>query len=376
MQIALVHDWLTGMRGGEKVLSLLCGLFPSADLFTLIHTPGSCDCRIEAMRIRTSWLDRLPGIQRYYRYLLPVMPAAIESFDLSDYDLVISCSHCVAKGARCDPAAAHVCYCFTPMRYAWSQANAYRFSMGLSGLFLRLMAPYLQAWDKRTARRVDRYVANSHNVAERIRTTYRRQADVLYSPVDLDFLTPAPDRREDFFLMVTALAPYKRVDQAIQAFAALGRPLRIIGSGQMLNELRSACPPNVEMLGWQDDRIVRDHYRRCRAVVFPGEEDFGMVPVEAMACGAPVIAYGAGGALETVQDIRNPGDVPGTGLLYTPQTTDALAEAVLEFDNWEGRFEPSELVRWARRFSPGAFLQGFRDIIDSVIGEKGLATPW
>ena len=376
MRIAIVHDWLTGMRGGEKVLSLLCRMFPSADLLTLIHRPGSCDAHIERMNIRTSYLDRLPGVARYYRYLLPLMPGAIARMDATGYDLVISCSHCVAKAVPRSPAAAHACYCFTPMRYVWDAAEEYRAQMGLGGWGLRMLAARLRDWDRRSADNVDLFMSNSRTVAERIERHYARPATVVYSPIDAEFFAPDSGPREDFYLMVGALAPYKRADLAIDAFAALGRPLRIIGSGPQWRTLRRRAPANVTLLGWQSDDVVREHYRRCRALIFPGREDFGLAPLEAMACGAPVIAYGAGGALETVLDAAAQSPDGPTGLLYTPQTVEALVEAVRTFERISGMFTPGRLAAWAGRFGQGRFIEEFRRALLPLLRGKGLAEPW
>ena len=375
MRIALVHDWLTGMRGGEKVLSLLCGLLPEADVLTLVHVRGSCDRRIERMRIRTSFLDDLPAVGRYYRFLLPLMPLAIEAFSAEPYDLVISSSHCVAKGVICPPRALHVCYCYTPMRYVWAQAAAYQSAAGLAGMGLLAFRKLLRTWDGRSAARVSHFIAISRTVADRIRRTYRRDAQVIYPPVNTTFYTPDGRSPEDFYLMVTALVPYKRVDQAIEAFNRLGRPLCIIGSGPQRKRLAASAGPNVTFLGWQSDDVLRDHYRRCRALIFPGEEDFGIIPVEAMACGAPVIAFGAGGATETVLDAA--AGPPGpTGLLYTPQTPDALADAVLRFERHADAFEPARLRNWAVRFGERRFLDEFARAVGALAARRGLAKAW
>ena len=377
LRIALVHDWLTGMRGGEKVLSMLCRLLPEADLLTLIHSPGSCDARIEAMPIRASMLNDLPGVRHYYRYLLPLMPLAIEQLDTGNYDLIMSSSYCVAKGVTCSPSSLHICYCHTPMRYAWTQAHTYTQNMGLSGLALSAVQPYLRAWDLRSVRHVDYFLANSLNVAKRIQHTYGRDAQVIYPPIDTEFFTPTYDNREDFYLMVTALAPYKQVAQAIEAFTKLGRSLLIIGSGQLFAQLRRGLPENVKLLGWQSNKTVRDHYRRCRAIIFPGEEDFGMVPLEAMACGTPVIAYASGGALETVIDInQKEGARAPTGLLYTPQTAEGLTSAVKQFEQLDGRFKPQQLVAWAQQFSPTRFCNDFKQLVGPLLSNKGLGEPW
>ena len=365
------------MRGGEKVLSHLCRLFPQADLLTLIHSAGSCDAHIEAMPIKTSVLNDFPGVRRYYRYLLPFMPLAIEQLDTGNYNLVISSSHCVAKGVICSPQSLHICYCHSPMRYAWTQTRNYSQNMGLSGLALAAARPYLRAWDIRSANHVDYFLANSRNVAQRIQETYGRDSEVIYPPIDTDFFRPGEETREDFYLMVTALAPYKQVVQAIEAFTKLGRSLLIIGSGQLYNRLRCSVPENVRLLGWQSNEVVRDHYRRCRALVFPGEEDFGMVPLEAMSCGAPVIAYAAGGALETVIDInQEKGSLAPTGLLYTPGTSEGLISAVKQFERQSGCFKPQELAGWAQQFSPARFCNDFKRLLGPLLRNKGLSEPW
>jgi glycosyltransferase involved in cell wall biosynthesis len=356
VRIALVHDWLTGLRGGEKVLSELCDLLPDADILTLIHRSGSTDPAIEQRRIITSTLNDLPGVGRYYRHLLPLMPLAMEGIDARAYDLIVSSSHCVAKGVIRRPGSVHVCYCHTPMRYAWSQSGAYDAAMGLRGLALKLLRPYLRAWDRRSAGHVDVFVANSSNVADRIRHIYGRDAEVVYPPVDTAFYTPADVPREDFYLVVGAMAPYKRVDQAVEACRKLGRRLVVIGAGQQSQSLLRARSDKIELLGAVDNEVVRDHFRRAKALLFPGEEDFGIVPVEAIACGCPVIAYGAGGVLETVTTT--------TGRLYTPQTVGALVEAIEQFESGQGRFESAVMSEWARAFQPESFRSRMRQVLE------------
>ncbi|MCY2951138.1 MAG: glycosyltransferase [Planctomycetota bacterium] len=376
MRIAIVHDWLTGMRGGEKVLSLLCRLFPNADLLTLFHTPGACDRHIERMPIITSPLNHLPFVHKYYRHLLPLMPFAVERLPASHYDLIISCSHCVAKGVLRSPHSIHLCYCFTPMRYIWNAADAYASQMGLTGLALRALTAYLRAWDLRSARHVDAFLANSHAVARRIQTHYHRHAQVVYSPIDPAFYTPDNTPRENFYLMVTALSPYKRVDHAIAAFDNLRLPLRIIGSGPEFPRLSRNLPTNIQLLGWQSNNTIRQHYRRCRALLMPGEEDFGLVPLEANACGAPVIALAAGGALETVINIDHPAHDSPTGLLYTPHTVDGLVNAVQRFEALQHRFDPQCLAAWARHFGPDRFIREFKQALRPLLEKKGLGDPW
>ena len=370
MRVGIVHDWLTGMRGGEKVLSCLCELLGQADILTLFHVPGSCDERIESKRIITSGLNELPGVRHYYRYLLGVMPLAIERLNAMDYDLIISSSHCVAKGIIPGPRTLHICYCHTPMRYAWGQEMAYGNRLRWA---LKAMGGYLRAWDIRSSRGVDYFIANSQNVAQRIWRHYQRPAEVIYPPIDTEFFTPGDEAAEDFYLMVTAMAPYKQVDQAMAAFDKLGRRLEIIGSGQQLAKLQRKAPKNVELLGWQSDEVIRDRYRKCRALIFPGEEDFGMVPVEAMACGRPVIAYGAGGALESVLDASE--DQP-SGLLYTPQKADALISAVKRFEQIEQKFKSENIATWARRFGKEKFLESFKEFVSPLLQKNGLTVPW
>ena len=262
------------------------------------------------------------------------------------------------------------------MRYAWAQQKIYRESLGWPRLALQTFSPYLRSWDLRSARHVDYFLANSRNVAKRIQQTYHRQAEVVYPPIDTEFFTPGSETREDFYLMVTALSPYKRVDQALEAFGRLGRELRIIGTGQQLSKLRRGAPRNVKFLGWQSNQVVRDCYRRCRALVFPGEEDFGIVPLEAMACGTAVIAYGAGGALESVVDFEQADPNRASGLLYAPQTAESLARAVKRFEQIENCFVPEHMVGWARGFSTGIFLENFKRVVGPILEEEGLSKPW
>ena len=370
MRIALVHDWITGMRGGERVLSRVCRLFPHAHLHTLIHTPGVADDTIERMHIVATGLSRLPGVARYYRWLLPVMPAVISRVDLRDYELVISLSHCVAKGASVDPTAVHACYCFTPMRYIWADVgDDGRGKLGELGL--RLARPYLRRWDLRTAAGVDVFMSNSANVADRIRRCYGRHAEVVHSPVDLDFYTPDPSAsRENWYLVVSALTPYKRVADAIEACGHTRRPLKVIGSGPQLRQLASLAArfTGIDLLGWRSDDEVRWHYRRCRAVLMPQEEDFGLVPLEAMACGAPVVAYGAGGALETVRDGE-------TGVLYTPQGWRHLASSMDRLERLGLGQHAGTLRSSVASFSPSVFDQRFVETLRSACHVKGRTLP-
>jgi glycosyltransferase involved in cell wall biosynthesis len=363
-RVAIVHDWLTGMRGGEKVLEALLELFPSADIFTLMHVPGSVSPAIESRRIHTSFVQQLPGAARHYRRYLPLFPSAVERFDLRGYDLVLSSSHCVAKGARA--MAPHLCYCHTPMRYIWDQFDAY-FGPGRASLTTRAaawaVAPGLRRWDRATASRVDRFVANSEHVRARIRSVYGREASVVYPPVDVERFRPAA-RREDFYLIVSALVPYKRVDLAIEAFRELDRPLLVVGSGPEASRLRVRAGRNVRFNPWASDEEVASLMERCRALLMPGLEDFGIVPVEAQAAGAPVIAYGGGGALETVIEPDESGR-GGTGVFFHDLTPRCLARAVRRFESLE--FEPLRLISNAWRFGRARFLDEIRAEVEDLL---------
>jgi len=324
MTVAIVHDWLTGMRGGEKVLEVLCERYPDADLFTLFHARGSVSPTIERHRIRTSLVQRLPFAARHYRRYLPLFPLAVEQFNLDRYDLVISSSHCAAKGAPTSGRTRHVSYCHSPMRYAWDQFDAYFGPERLGRVGSRVMRPVmagLARWDRDTAHRVDRYVAISHYVAGRIRRYYNREATVVYPPVDTDFFHPDRTKPERFALVVSALVPYKRLDLAIAGCRLARVPLTIVGDGPDRATLERAAGSEVRFLGRLSNEDVRDLYRRAAVTLLPGEEDFGIVPLEAQACGRPVVALGRGGALETVK----PGE---TGALVADPSPDAFADAI------------------------------------------------
>lgn len=323
LRVALVHDWLTGMRGGEKCLEVLCELFPEAPLYTLLHVQGSVSPVIEDRPIHTSFVQRLPGAADHYRKYLPIFPSAIESLNLTGYDVVISTSHCVAKGVSVRPGGLHICYCHTPMRYVWDQYEEYfgkDRASAATRLAMSVAAPYLRAWDVRTADRVHHYIANSRNVQERISRIYHRSSEVICPPVDVDRFTIS-DRPRGFALMVTALVPYKRVDLAVESFNRSGKRLVIVGKGPELEHLRRIARSNVEFWGWKSDDELAKLYQQATMLIFPGEEDFGIVPLEAMASGTPVVAYGKGGALETVVD-------GVTGVFFKDQNIDPLDDAL------------------------------------------------
>ncbi len=353
-RVTLVHDWLTGLRGGEKCLERLCRRWPAAPLATLFHVPGSTSPIIEGRRIIPSVLQHLPGIRRHYRYFLPLMPLAAR-WSLPPSDLIVSLSHCVAKAAQPPRGVPHVCYCFTPMRYAWHMRDAYfsgRFGR-LGSAALEYLLAGLRRWDRDTASRVTHFIAISETVRSRIAECYDRDSTVIYPPVETDFYTPTYERREDYYLVVSAFAPYKRIDLAIDACRQLGRKLVIVGTGQDARRLASIAGAETTFLGWQPDEAIRDHLRRCRALIFPGEEDFGIVPVEAQACGAPVIAFGRGGATETV--VPPVGRREPTGLLFREQSAECLAESIAWFERHRCEFDPRAARRQALHFNPSRF---------------------
>jgi glycosyltransferase involved in cell wall biosynthesis len=372
-RVVLVHDWLTGMRGGEKCLEPLARRWPRARLLTLLHRRGSVSPAIERLAIQPSALNRLPRVERYYRYLLPVMPFTA-GWRVRDADLVVSLSHCIAKSARAPEGVPHVCYCFTPMRYAWHMKDVY---FQKTGLVKRLKAAAIDAllsrirdWDRRTADRVTHFVAISRTVQDRIRECYGRDSVVIYPPVDTDFYVPAPVPREDFYLVVSALAPYKRFDLAIEACTRLGRKLVVIGSGQDAARLKAAAGPEVAFLGWQPDEVIRDYLRRARALLFPGEEDFGIVPLEAQACGCPVIAFGRGGATETIRPLGDA--MEPTGVFFTEQSAGAVAEAIERFERDPSQFDPRAARRQALLFRKQRFETELFSYLDRVVaGEPG-----
>jgi len=361
IKVALVHDWLTGRRGGEKVLEVLAEIFPQAPIYTLFHFPNSQLPEIEKKEIHTSFLQRAPFIRRFYRYYLPLFPLAIELFDLQAYDLIISSSHCVAKGIIARPESLHVAYIHSPMRYAWNQYHAY-FSPQRLSLLKRLLIPpqihYLRLWDVASSARVDYFVANSLHVARRIERYYRRQAEVIYPPADTEFFFPAADNsKEDYFLIVSALVPYKRIDLAIEAFNRLGWSLVIIGQGPEEKKLKRLAGPSIRFLKNVSDEELRCYYQRARGFILPGEEDFGLATVEAQACGTPVVAYGRGGSAEIV--------LPEvTGILFEELTVESLLEALDKFTRLP--FNKAAIRQQAEKFSRHIFRNKMIDLINRL----------
>lgn len=361
LRVAIVHYWLVNRRGGERVVEALADMFPQADLYTLVADPAALSPSLRRHSLTTSFLQHLPGSGRFHRYLLPLYPFALEQFDLRDYDLILSSESGPAKGIITSSECCHVCYCSTPMRYLWDLYHDYRngHEARVSRLAFSLVAHYVRLWDFASASRVDYFIANSSNVAGRIRKHYRREAAVIYPPVSLSHGYISEDL-EDYYLTVGQLVDYKRVDLAIEACNRLQRKLRVIGDGEQYKQLRRLAGPTVEFLGSVDDHTVFENYARCRALLFPGEEDFGIVPVEAQSCGRPVIAYGRGGALESVTGFF-PGGTPmpkdSTGIFFANQSVDSLLEAMLAFESVESRFSPTHIRAQVGRFDLPRFNQ-------------------
>ena len=355
MRSAIVHYWLLNRRGGEKVLDALCSLLPDADIFTLFCDPDTLSPEVRKHRIVTSFLNPL---RRWHRSLLPAMPMALESFDLRGYDLVVSSESGPAKGVIAPSSTRHICYCHTPMRYLWDLYPAYRNDWTRSAWKRAAMTPianYLRLWDYASAARVDRFLANSRNVQQRIWKTYRRESDVIYPPVDVDsFHEGAP---EDYFLVVSELVAYKQIDYVVRAFSRNGRTLHVVGTGPEYRNLRAIAGAggNIRFLGRVTDQELRNEYARCRAFLLPGEEDFGITPVEALASGKPVIALGRGGALETVPDFG--------GVLYDAPSEDGLEDALSRFEKLESGWRGPQLTAWARQFSTGEFHRKIGEVL-------------
>lgn len=367
IKVALVHYWLVGMRGGEKVLEALCELYPQADIYTHVVDRDKISDTLKRHTIHTTFIQKLPRATRYYQRYLPLMPLALEQLDLSGYDLVISSESGPAKGIVTSPGTLHICYCHTPMRYVWDMYHTYRRESGW--LMRTLMTPlihYLKLWDYASAARVDHFIANSNYVAGRVRKFYRRPADVVCPPVAVDDFNPGAERG-DYYLMVGQLVGYKRTDIAVRAFSAMGKKLLVIGEGEQLEALRAMAGPSVELLGWQPFSEIKRHFASCRALIFPGIEDFGIVPLEAMASGRPVIAFAEGGALETVRDRE-------TGLFFYEQTPDALTDAVARFEQIEAQFDAAAMVAWARRFSKERFKAEISAVVAAQVA-PGLLPP-
>ena len=362
MKVALVHYWLVGMRGGEKVLEQLCSLYPNADIFTHVVDMEAIPDTITSKSITTTFIQRLPQAKKRYQTYLPFMPIALEQLDLRGYDLIISSESGPAKGVITDPGSIHICYCHSPMRYVWDMYHDYLSGAGaLKSILMRPLIHYLRMWDVTSASRVDIFLANSTFVSARIRKFYRRDALIVPPPVNVsDYRISS--KISDYYLMVGQLVDYKKVDLAIQAFNKIGKKLVIIGAGDQMSYLKGIAKENIELLGYQEFEVIREKYSECRALIFPGVEDFGMVPIEAMASGRPVIAYGRGGALDYVKDKHN-------GILFHDQTVKAIEDAVARFEEEGVSFSPAEIKQSADYFSEMEFKRKFQQVVKDNILE-------
>jgi len=372
MKIAIVHDWLVTYAGAETVLAEILKLYPAADLFSVVDFMPEQDRGFFGGRsVHTTFVQHLPAARRRYRTYLPLMPWAVERLDLSGYDLVISSSHAVAKGVMTRPDQLHVCYCHSPMRYAWDMREEYLreagIDSGVRGWVARFLLERLRKWDLRNSLSVNCFIANSAFIAERIRASYDRDAVVIFPPVDTEYFTPQGDKGE-FYLAASRMVPYKRMNLIAQAFSRMpGRQLVVIGDGPQYESARALAGPNVKFLGYQPREVLREYLRQARALVFAAKEDFGILPVEAQACGTPVIAYGVGGALETVRGLGCAGVEKPTGMFFAEQTEESIIAAIETFEAREAEFRPEYCRENALRFAPEQFRQQFTRFVDTAV---------
>lgn len=354
MKVAIVHDWLTIYGGSESIVRILHEFFPEAPIYTTVYDRKNMPEDFAGMDIRPSFLQHYPFAKKKYTTYLPFMPRAFESFDLSEYDLVISSNTSCSKGVITGADTLHICYCNTPMRYGWDFYHEYIKDKGRLGKFvISCMMKKIRLWDRLSADRVDAFIANSGNVARRIQKHYRRDSKVIYPPVRTHMFRKG-EGPKDYYLAVSRLVPYKRIDLLVEAFSENGLPLKIIGAGSQAKELKKKAAPNIQFLGRLEDEMVLKYMQGCRAFLFPGEEDFGITPIEAQACGRPVIAYGKGGALETVEAGK-------TGLFFAEQTKEAVKEAVSRFETME--FDSGYIAAHAEKFSEERFRKELKDYI-------------
>ncbi len=355
-RVAIIHYWLVGMRGGERVLERLIYLFPEADIFTHVYVPEAVSSIIRSQTVRTSFIQKLPGARRHYQRYLPLMPMALEHLDLRGYDLVISSESGPAKGVIAAPDAMHVCYCHSPMRYLWDHYADYRASADwFTGMQMPWIFHFLRMWDVSSASRVDRFLANSTFVQRRISRAWGRESVVVHPPVEVSRFGSRPDVGPRY-LWVGQMCAYKRADIVVEAFNTLKLPLLMVGRGELAEKIRRRAGQNIEVVPHLDFCGLREAYQTCRALVFTAQEDFGIVPVEAMASGRPVLAYGSGGACDSV--------VPGeTGLFFDQQTVESLIEGVEAMERWLPAFEPACAIQQAARFAPEYFDAGIRKAV-------------
>jgi glycosyltransferase involved in cell wall biosynthesis len=359
LRVAIVHDWLNQMGGAEVVLEALVEMYPQAPIYTSMYWPQAMPQEYRSWNIHTSFLDRLPFVKRYHQPFLPLYPLAFENFDFTGYDLVISNKSGFCHGVITSPDTLHICYCLTPTRFLWDYA-AYAQREGLRGLARLALPPflnYLRLWDQAAAHRVDHFIAISRTVQHRIAKYYRRDSAIIYPPVDTSKFAPS-DSHDDYFLIVSRLIPYKRIDLAVRAFNELGLPLVIVGDGRDRDSLQALARPNIKFLGHVPDEMIGDYFARCRAFILPGQEDFCIAPVEAQAAGRPVIAYAAGGVLDTVKEGI-------TGDFFREQTPEALIGAIKEFD--ETDYDPTVIRRHAERFDKRVFREQLSEFIEEKV---------
>jgi glycosyltransferase involved in cell wall biosynthesis len=374
VKVAFVHDWLVTYAGAERVLEQMLSLYPEADLYTMVDfLPPGQRSFLGGRQPQASFIQRLPGARRHYRSYLPLMPLAVEQFDLSAYDLVISSSYAVAKGVLTGPDQLHLSMCYSPMRYAWDLQHQYlreaRMDRGVRGGLARWMLHGLRQWDYRTSNGVDEFIAISQFIARRIWKVYRRESTVIYPPVDVEGFTPE-GRREDFYVTASRMVPYKRIDLLVRSFAAMpARQLVVIGDGPEDGRIRAHAAPNVRFLGEQPFAVLRDHLRRARAFVFAAEEDFGIAPLEAQACGTPVIAFGGGGAVETIRGLDGPDP---TGVFFEQQTETAVGAAVERFEREGMSITAAACRNNALRFAPERFRREFQSYVEEQVSRRGL----
>ena len=367
-KIAVVHEWLVDHSGSEKVLEQILRVFPEADLFSVVEfLPDELKYYIQHKEVKTTFIQRLPFARKHYRNYLPLMPLAIEQLDVSAYDIVISNSHAVAKGVITSSDQLHICYCHSPIRYAWDLYHQYLresgLTRGIKGFFAKAFLHYLRQWDLSTVNRIDHFVANSQYIARRIDKVYRRSATVIHPPIDVEgFALHEP--KENFFLAASRFVPYKRMDLIVRAFTAMpDQKLVVIGDGPDFNKVKSVAGPNVQLLGFQPFEVLKDHMQRAQAFVFAADEDFGMVPVEAQACGTPVIAYRKGGVLETIVEEK-------TGVFFETQSVAAITEAVNKFHNTKMLFVPRAIRAHSEAFSEQTFRASFKGFVEDKANQK------
>jgi glycosyltransferase involved in cell wall biosynthesis len=367
MRVAIIHDWLVTLGGAERVLEQVLCIYPEADLYSLIDfLPDNQREFILNKKATTSFLQKFPLARKKYRSYLPFMPIAIEQFDLSDYDLIVSISHAVAKGVLKTPKQLHICYCHTPIRYAWDLQQQYlketKLNQGIRGMIAKAILHYIRIWDQSSVHRVNHFIAISQHIVKRIKNVYGSNSTVIYPPVDTEKFYVG-NKKEEFFLTASRMVPYKRIDLVVETFSQLGLPLVVIGDGPDFRKVKKKAKKNVELLGYQSDSVLTEYLQKARAFVFAAKEDFGILPVEAQACGTPVIAYGEGGALETVIENK-------TGIFFKEQTVESLAEAIGKFEKVQNKFNPHEIRKNAESFNKNRFKREFKELVEQLINGR------